>query len=91
MSTKRILKFPFAEGGAGIKCRFVQVLDIQIQNANVTAWVLTDSEAPEITIHLVAFGTGWEIPSEIFESFEYAKTLQVDSGDVWHYYMMKTE
>ena len=91
MSIKRILKFPLRPGEmpTDIKCNFVRLLDIQIQRSVVTAWVVTDSNAPEITIQIIPFGTGWEIPSDILEALEYVKTVQDDYGFVWHYHIKK--
>lgn len=91
MSVCRILKFPLNEGNAitEIKCRFVQLLDIQNQRAIVSAWILTDSSAPEVTIRFVPVGTGWEIPSDVLQPLKYAKTVQDDFDYVWHYYMAK--
>lgn len=89
MSSQRILKFPLLGGGAvtTIKCRFVRVLDIQVQRSTMAAWVLADDSAPEAVIELVPIRTGWEIPSEVFEKMKYFKTVQDSCGYVWHYYM----
>lgn len=88
MAIQRILKFPLREdAGNEIKCRFLRLLDIQVQNSIITAWVLTDSEMPEKMVNFVPIGTGWEIPVEILEGMEYVKTVQDDYGYVWHYYM----
>ena len=91
MSIKRILKFPLRPGEipTDIKCNFVGLLDIQVQRSIVTAWVVTDNNAPEITLQIIPLGTGWEIPSDILESLEYIKTVQDTAGFVWHYYMKK--
>lgn len=91
MSINTILKFPLMPGEmpTNIRCNFVRLLDIQVQRSIVTAWIMTDTNAPEITLQVIPLGTGWEIPSDILKSLEYIKTVQDTAGFVWHYYMKK--
>ena len=90
MSNQIILKYPLdREVSTQIKCKFVRVLDIQLQRHTITAWILTDDSAPEVEISLIPIGTGWDIPGEIMEALEYVKTVQDGYGFVWHYHMKK--
>ena len=91
VSNQTILKYPLYRGGVPteIKCRFVRVLDIQLQNNTATAWILTDDSVPEVEVNIIPIGTGWDIPAEIMEVLEYIKTIQDSYGFVWHYHMKK--
>lgn len=91
MKAKRILKYPLYNGEVPteIKCRFVRLLDIQVQRSVVTAWILTDDSVPEVEVELIPIGTGWEIPPEVMDKVEYVKTVQDAYGFVWHYHMKK--
>lgn len=91
MSTKAILKYPLHEGQVPteIRCRFVRLLDIQVQRSITTAWILTDDSVPEVEVELIPIGTGWEIPSDVMDQVEHVKTVQDAYGFVWHYHMKK--
>lgn len=49
-------------------------------------WVETRDDFPITTTELVAFGTGWPIPTEIIGDMKYFKTVQDAAGFVWHFY-----
>lgn len=91
MNAKRILKYHLYNGEVSteIKCRFVRLLDIQVQHSVVTAWILTDDSVPEVDVELIPIGTGCEIPPEVMDKVEYVKTVQDAYGFVWHYHVKK--
>lgn len=92
MGMQKILKYPLMEGeqATKIKCKFVRLLDIQLQSDKTVAWILNDSKAPEATIMITPVGTGWRVPSGVLDGMEYVKTVQDKYGLVWHYYMNRT-
>lgn len=88
MGTTRIYKYPVNGNGAvnPIVCRRSRLLDIQLQGNEMMCWIETRDDLPETTTELVAFGTGWPIPTELFTDMRYFKTVQDAAGFVWHFY-----
>ena len=83
---KKIYKYPLGRNGeiAELTGHFTRGLTVQAQNGMPHIWIEIDEESPEVTISVVAVGTGWEIPDELCEN--YLGSVQDGFGYVWHYY-----
>lgn len=56
------------------------ILDIQVQDHNIYAWIMIDTSKPVIPLDIITLGTGHETP-EIMGG--HIATVQLD-GFVWH-------
>ena len=54
-------------------------------------WIETADDAPERTFDVLAFGTGWDLPTDIMREMQYVGTAQDAAGLVWHYYIMESK
>ena len=52
-------------------------------------WIECDESAPEVSIDVVALGTGWDLPDELMVELNYVGTV-LDGPYVWHYYWRMT-
>ena len=88
MNTTRILKYSLIPGAASteITCKVRKLLDIQTQKGKPVIWIETADDIPEQTFHIVAVGTGWELPTDIMRDMKYIASVQDSEGFVWHYY-----
>lgn len=62
-----------------------EIMDIQMQNRNLTMWALVDPESKNIEVKINMYGTGWETNDNTTKD-EYLSTVQ-DGEFVWHFFM----
>lgn len=88
MSATKIYKYPVLGDGrtSQITCGKVRLLDIQLQGDQMMCWVETRDDLPATVTELIAFGTGWPIPTDLISKMKYFKTVQDAYGFVWHFY-----
>ena len=87
---KRIFKYKLPRDGeiVTITASVVKWLDIQEQNGWPHIWAVVDDAGYESEYEIVAWGTGWEFPSEL-NHCRYMGTAQDGAGYIWHYFMQE--
>lgn len=85
---KTIWKYVLPRNGQTIYInnKIIDVLHIGCQNGYPTAWIVVD---PEVTCYptvVVAWGTGWDLPDDIYCNCDYWGTCEDGAGYVWHYF-----
>lgn len=85
---KRILKYKLPVDGnmITINAHVIKWLDIKTQDGWPHIWAIVDDEAYPSDYEIVAWGTGWEYPSEL-NTCKYMGTAIDAAGYVWHYFM----
>lgn len=87
--SKTIWKYTLPRDGQTIKIHeyIVKVLHIAAQDGVPTLWVIVD---PDKLINgyteVVAWGTGWPLPDDIYNECYYWGTCKDGYGYVWHYF-----
>jgi len=62
-----------------------EIMDIQMQNGELTLWVMADPETETIEVRINTYGTGYETNEKSFKDV-YLATIQ--NGEyVWHFFM----
>lgn len=86
----KIYKYRLPRDGQVIKVDdyVIEWLHIGIQDGVPTAWAVVDVDMPKgkRTWQVVAWGTGWELPDEVWIDCDYIGTCEDDYGYVWHYF-----
>ena len=87
---KRIFKYKLPRDGEviTITANVIKWLDIQEQNGWPMIWAVVDDAGYESEYEIVAWGTGWDFPSEL-NHCRYMGTAQDGAGYVWHYFMQE--
>ena len=87
---KKIFKYKLPRDGEviTITANVIKWLDIQEQNGWPHIWAVVDDAGYESEYEIVAWGTGWEFPSEL-NHCRYMGTAQDGVGYVWHYFMQE--
>lgn len=62
----------------------IEFLHVGTQNGYPTVWAVVDDNRRECEI--VAWGTGWDLPDEVWLDCEYIGTCEDKYGYVWHYF-----
>lgn len=87
--SKTIWKYQLPRDGATIKIHehIVEILHIAAQDGVPTLWVIVDPDHPrdEYT-EIVAWGTGWPLPEDVWQECDHWGTCEDGYGDVWHYF-----
>lgn len=86
----KIYKYRLPRDGQVIKVDdyVIEWLHVGIQDGVPTAWAVVDVDMPKgkRTWQVVAWGTGWELPDEVWTDCDYIGTCEDDYGYVWHYF-----
>lgn len=86
----KIYKYRLPRDGQVIKVDdyVIEWLHVGIQDGAPTAWAVVDVDMPKgkRTWQVVAWGTGWELPDEVWIDCDYIGTCEDDYGYVWHYF-----
>ena len=86
----KIYKYRLPRDGQVIKVNdyVIEWLHVGIQDGVPTAWAVVDVDMPKgkRTWQVVAWGTGWELPDEVWIDCDYIGTCEDDYGYVWHYF-----
>jgi hypothetical protein len=65
----------------------VEVLHIAAQDGVPTLWAVVDPDLPrDGYTEIVAWGTGWPLPDDVYQECDYWGTCEDDYGYVWHYF-----
>lgn len=67
----------------------IEWLHVGVQDDFPTAWAVVDVDMPkgQRVSQIVAWGTGWELPDEVWMDCEYIGTCEDRYGYVWHYFV----
>ena len=86
----KIYKYRLPRDGQVIKVDdyVIEWLHVGTQDGVPTAWAVVDVDMPKgkRTWQVVAWGTGWELPDEVWTDCDYIGTCEDDYGYVWHYF-----
>ena len=86
----KIYKYRLPRDGQVIKVDdyVIEWLAVANQDEIPTAWAVVDVDMPKgkRTWQVVAWGTGWELPDEVWIDCDYIGTCEDDYGYVWHYF-----
>ena len=86
---KTIWKYRLPRDGATIEIHeyIVEVMHIAAQDGVPTLWAIVDPDRPrEGYTEIVAWGTGWPLPDDVYQECEYWGTCEDGYGYVWHYF-----
>lgn len=56
------------------------------QNGWPHIWAVVDTERTGMTTEIVAWGTGWPLPDDVYYDTDYLGTVEDGAGFVWHYF-----
>ena len=86
----KIYKYRLPRDGQVIKVDdyVIEWLHVGTQDGVPTAWAVVDVDMPKgkRIWQVVAWGTGWELPDEVWIDCDYIGTCEDDYGYVWHYF-----
>ena len=87
--SKTIWKYTLPRDGQVIEIHeyIVEVLHIAAQNGVPTLWAIVDPDRPrDGYTEIVAWGTGWPLPEDVYLECDYWGTCEDGYGYVWHYF-----
>lgn len=65
----------------------MEVLHIAAQDGVPTLWAIVDPDRPrDRYTEIVAWGTGWPLPDDVYQECDYWGTCEDGYGYVWHYF-----
>ena len=86
----KIYKYRLPRDGQVIKVDdyVIEWLHVGTQDGVPTTWAVVDVDMPKgkRTWQIVAWGTGWELPDEVWIDCDYIGTCEDAYGYVWHYF-----
>lgn len=87
----KIYKYRLPRDGQVVKVDdyVIEWLAVANQDDFPTAWAVVDVDMPkgQRISEIVAWGTGWELPDEVWMDCEYIGTCEDRYGYVWHYFV----
>lgn len=87
----KIYKYRLPRDGQVVKVDdyVVKWLHVGVQDEIPTAWAVVDVDMPkgQRTSQIVAWGTGWELPDEVWLDCKYIGTCEDRYGYIWHYFV----
>ena len=87
--SKTIWKYKLPRDGQVIEIHehIVEVLHIGAQNGVPCLWAVVDPQCPrEGYTEIVAWGTGWPLPDDVYAECDYWGSCVDGAGYVWHYF-----
>ena len=87
--SKTIWKYKLPRDGQTIEIHeyIVKVLHIAAQDGVPTLWAIVDPDRPrDGYTEIVAWGTGWPLPDDVYQECDYWGTCEDGYGYVWHYF-----
>lgn len=87
--SKTIWKYQLPRDGQTIEIHeyIVEVLHIAAQDGVPTLWAIVDPDRPKDGyIEVVAWGTGWPLPEDVYQECDYWGTCGDGCGYIWHYF-----
>ena len=86
----KIYKYRLPRDGQVVKVDdyVIEWLAVANQDEIPTAWAVVDVDMPkgQRVSQIVAWGTGWELPDEVWMDCEYIGTCEDRYGYIWHYF-----
>ena len=91
--SKTIWKYTLPRDGQVIYIneKIIEVLHIDCQDGYPTAWIVVDPEATCYPTSVVAWGTGWDLPDDVYFNSDYWGTCEDGAGYVWHYFAEESD
>lgn len=87
----KIYKYKLPRDGQVVKVDdyVIEWLHVGVQDDFPTVWAVVDVDIPkgQRISEIVAWGTGWELPDEVWMDCEYIGTCEDRYGYVWHYFV----
>lgn len=85
---KKIYKYALPLDGKSIQVSdyIIEWLKVDMQNGQPYAWAVVDTEREGMMTEIVAWGTGWILPNDVYYDTEYLGTATDGAGYVWHYF-----
>lgn len=85
--SKTIYKYRLPRDGQTITIAeyILKVLHIGTQDGWPTLWAVVDTDKVQET-EVVAWGTGWPLPDDVYYETDYWGTAEDGAGYVWHYF-----
>lgn len=87
--SKTIWKYTLPRDGQVIEIHehIVEVLHIAAQDGIPCLWAVVDPQRPrEGYTEVVAWGTGWPLPDDVYQECDYWGSCVDGAGYVWHYF-----
>ena len=86
--SKTIWKYKLPRDGQTIIIdeKIIKVLHVGTQKGEPTAWIIVDPEAAARPTEVVAWGTGWDLPDDVYRECEYWGSAEDNYGYIWHYF-----
>lgn len=87
--SKTIWKYTLPRDGQVIEIyeHIVEVLHIATQDGVPTLWAIVDPDFPrDGYTEIVAWGTGWPLPEDVYRECDYWGTCGDGYGYIWHYF-----
>ena len=87
--SKTIWKYKLPRDGATIQIHeyIVEVLHIGAQDGVPCLWAIVDPDRPrDGYTEIVAWGTGWSLPDDVYVECDYWGSCVDGAGYVWHYF-----
>ena len=87
--SKTIWKYTLPRDGQTIEIHeyIVDILHIAAQDGVPTLWAIVDPDRPrDGYTEVVAWGTGWPLPDDVYQECDYWGTCEDGYGYVWHYF-----
>ena len=86
----KIYKYRLPRDGQVVKVDdyVIEWLHVGVQDEIPTAWAVVDVDMPkgQRISEIVAWGTGWDLPDEVWIDCDYIGTCEDSYGYVWHYF-----
>lgn len=85
---KKIYKYALPLDGKSIQVSdyIIEWLKVDMQNGWPYAWAVVDTEQEGMMTEIIAWGTGWILPNDVYYGTEYLGTATDGAGYVWHYF-----
>lgn len=87
----KIYKYRLPRDGQVVKVDdyVIEWLAVANQDEIPTVWAVVDVDMPkgQRISEIVAWGTGWELPDEVWMDCEYIGTCEDRYGYIWHYFV----
>ena len=87
--SKTIWKYNLPRDGETIEIHehIVEVLHIGAQDGIPRLWAIVDPDLPkEGYTEVVAWGTGWSLPDDVYQECDYWGSCEDWQGYIWHYF-----
>lgn len=84
---RTIYKYKLPRDGQSITIEeyILEVLHIGTQDGWPMLWAVVDTDKYQET-EVVAWGTGWPLPDDVYFETDYWGTVEDDAGYIWHYF-----